>query len=210
MVAAVAEQIGREGVDIEAALTALTRNLAAALVPDRDKPRTNQPTFLGRRMAVVTVVNTGPPLTADVTVGAVTIPGASPQSTYRPQVGDIVWLEMAGTDPQISPPVTTDANRKWNTSTLAGAWTVVGQTPGYWRDPTGMVYLRGAIGGGALPSTITTLPSGFRPPAFCGFAVPRDGAFGMVSVDNAGVVSYQAGAAAPAALYLDGVHFRVD
>jgi hypothetical protein len=102
---AVAALSGQDPVETEAALATITRSAAAAMVPDREQSRTDQPTFLGRRMATVIGVNLGPPLTADVEMNGVLIPGASPQVTYRPAEGDIVWLEFAGTDAHISPPL---------------------------------------------------------------------------------------------------------
>lgn len=209
--------VNPEGID--AALSSLTRQLAAVMADPTTKAPEKRPATLGRRMAEVTVVNLGPPLTADVLLNGTTIPGASPQSTYRPQVGDLVWLEFLGTDAHISPPLTSDLNRKWNALTLVPAWveyTAGGAVvpPGYWRDAQGIVHLRGTVAAGANGTIVAVLPAGYRPPitfsghpvyAFAG-GVP---VAAVVAVSADGSILYY-GPGAPQAVALDSIHFRID
>lgn len=195
------------------------RELAIALQPEPGAPR-----HLSRRLGTVTAVNVGPPLTADVFVGGTIYPGLSPQSTYRPIVDDRVWVEMMGTDAQISPPVTTDANRKWNALPLntADGWVLPVPAsdfadPGYWRDANGIVRLRGCTRLGAAGTVIGTLPAGFRPApgASAGFTLltlnaALTYASAGVLVQTGGAIVHVFGATAPTVLWLDSVRFRVD
>jgi hypothetical protein len=57
------------------------------------------------------------------------------------------------------------------------------QTPGYWKDPFGTVYLQGQAGrASGVESTIFTLPPGFRPTANSYFATYPAGGTGDVSI----------------------------
>jgi hypothetical protein len=51
--------------------------------------------------------------------------------------------------------------------TLAASWISYSatSTPGYWKDPFGVVHLQGMASNGTAGSTIATLPAGYRPPA---------------------------------------------
>ena len=209
----VLDQIGARVADLDAALTAVTRAAGAAMVSVRERT-TGQPVYVGRRLGVVSAVSASPTWTADVTLAGEVIPGAVPQSTYRPFVGDFVWLEFAGPDAHICAPLVTDANRKWNTVSLAAGWTLNGHAVAWWRDPTGMVFMRGTVQGGAVASVIATLPAGVgaRPGSYSAWAVACFGAssFGVVDVTTGGVITYLAGPAAPTAVFLDTIHFRID
>lgn len=61
------------------------------------------------------------------------------------------------------------APETWHAATLQNAWTTVGVTafdePGYMKDPTGRVWIRGvaANGNNAAGTTVFTLPAGYRP-----------------------------------------------
>ncbi len=200
------------------ALAALARQVAALMADPRSKSAELRPVTMTRRQATVTAVNVGPPLTADVLLDGETIPGASPQRTYRPIVGDAVWLEFHGPEAHISPPVTSDANFKWTALTLVGSWVTfsVWNVPlQYHRDAAGFVHLRGSVASGAGGSTITSLPVGFRPAVQSGFGVTawptagtREAAF--IAIDpSTGTIAY-AGTSAPYHLPLDGITFRID
>lgn len=197
-----------------AALADLQRRAREMALALRPEPMTRR--FVGRRLAVVTAVNAGPPLTADVTLDGASIPGVAPQSSYRPIVDDFVWLEMVGTEAHISAPLATDGNRKWNTLTLNGGsgWLSVGNpyaVPGYWRDPTGMVFLRGAAKSGTTITNIATLPAGFRPPTNCEEILPVaiNGGTSTVSVASNGDVLYL-GPTTPTYVGLGSIRFRID
>jgi len=81
------------------------------------------------------------------------------------------------------------------------------------------VSIRGAVtrDAGVWPgdSTVMTLPAGFRPVAFCRFAVvgpTHATAYGLgVTINSAGVLSvYRLGTAQSATVHLDGVSYFVD
>jgi hypothetical protein len=171
---------------------------------------------MNRRMGVVTDVQSLPgfPLTADVEVNNATVPGCSPQSTYRPVVGDLVWLEFLGADPHISPPLTTNDNRRWRSLVLINGWT--GSPPGYWRDTEGVVHIKNAIAGGAVGSVFGNLPANYRPDITERvFAVPYLSSGGASFVAGAVVVRTNGnmewhGPISPSVAYLDGITFRID
>jgi hypothetical protein len=199
----------------------LARSMAALMADPQSKAADRRLPTMGRRMGVVTAVNTLPllPLTADVEVNGTVIPGCSPQSTYRPQVGDLVWLEFLGADPHVSPPLTTYANRVWNLLTLNSPWVPMNDAgwtldPAYWRDPLGIVHLIGSAKSGAHNTVIATLPAGYRPPGNSGFAVycydaGIAPAVGHVAISAVGNLLYL-GPATPAHVALDGITFRID
>ncbi|HEX7276494.1 MAG TPA: hypothetical protein VF244_03905 [Acidimicrobiales bacterium] len=211
----VLERVGHEMTELEARLAGSLREMAAAMVDPREK--TNRPMFLGRRMATVTAVSAvpGQPLTATVNLAGITVPGASPQSTYRPIVGDVVWLEFSGPDPQISSPVTTDLNRKWNTIGYIGAWGPVAGAhaeASYWRDAEGMVYMRGRVAGGNDSTQFGAVAIGSRPPAeqtFAAACLKTSFQVAAISVSSAGILTYH-GPNTPDWVDLSTVHFRID
>jgi len=197
----------------------VARNLAARLASPSTLSADQRPITMSRRMAVVTTVNAGPPVTADVDLNGVTIPGISPQSTYRPLPGDIVWLEFMGADAHISPPLTSDDNFKWRTLTLGSGWTTYAgawdEPLRYYRDPLGFVHLKGSVAGGAMGSTISTLPLTYRPnQTYAGFSCYCFGGAGMqaggVAIQGStGNILYE-GPSSPVQVALDGITFRVD
>jgi hypothetical protein len=84
----------------------------------------------------------------------------------------------------------------WTAPTLAGTWVNFGggyNNAGYWKDSTGRVHLRGMIKSGTIGTTAFTLPSGYRPSATCRFAAESNSAYGICTIDSAGVVTPAAG-----------------
>lgn len=70
-------------------------------------------------------------------------------------------------------------------SAFANSWTNFGgsfELAGYWKDPFGIVHLRGMVAGGAVNSNALTLPPGYRPAAEELFAVTSNNLFGQVGV----------------------------
>jgi hypothetical protein len=200
-------------------LSSLAHSMAALMADPQSKAADRRLPTMNRRMGVVTEVFTLPlfPPTATVEVNGTEIPNCSPQSTYRPQVGDLVWLEFLGADPHISPPLSTYENRKWNDMTLQGAWTSYGggtSFPSYWRDPMGIVHLEGALDGGASNSVFATLPAGYRPRDDKAFiTVYSNGAsllMGVIGARSATGNLEWIGPAAPTTVWLDGITFRID
>lgn len=196
----------------------LARAMAAIMADPQTRAAEARPVSMARRMAEVTAVNAGPPFTADVILDGVEIIGVSPQFTYRPQVGDPVWLEMQGADVQISSPVNSDYIWKWNPLTLASGWfdfAAWAMPASYWRDPMGMVHLRGSVASGANSTNIAVLPEGYRPPYdYAGFSVycvdtanPPVGRNVAIGAD--GGILYL-GPSGPVQVALDSISFRVD
>jgi hypothetical protein len=111
------------------------------------------------------------------------------------------WIERHFPDASRPPSL---AAGPFNPVTLAGAWASV-TTPGYLKDPMGFVHLQGAAQSGA--GTIFTLPAGNRPGATRNFTADGDGAFAVVSITSAGVVSMSVGTAV-VGLSLDGITFK--
>lgn len=69
------------------------------------------------------------------------------------------------------------------------------------KDTFGIVRLRGtATGGTAPPSTIFTLPDGYRPKMFLNVPIAANGAFGYVLIGATGIVNLQGGSTAWASL----------
>jgi hypothetical protein len=88
---------------------------------------------------------------------------------------------------------------------------VVNETTGYWRDPFGVVHLRGfAIRCGTAEMTIFTLPSGFRPGKlehFIAFTENPTPDTGLVTVAANGAV-VTGDVASNGSIALDGITFR--
>jgi hypothetical protein len=79
----------------------------------------------------------------------------------------------------------------WISLSLTNGWLNYGggfNAAGYWRDPFGVVHLRGFIKSGALGQAACTLPAGYRPAANEGMATVANGAFGFLQITSAGLV----------------------
>lgn len=197
-------------------LSSLAHSMAALMADPQSKAADRRLPTMNRRMGVVTAVSALPlfPLTATVEVNGTEIPGCSPQSTYRPQVGDLVWLEFLGADPHISAPLTTYDNRKWNVLVLSGGWAPTGTSiaPSYWRDAQGVVHLEGTMGAGAV-GVFANIPAGYRPPWDMAFSVPcfAGGTWqhAVIATRTSGNFEFS-GPGAPTAVSVDGITFRID
>jgi len=104
-----------------------------------------------------------------------------------------------------------DRSVDWITPTLSGAWVAFGgseQAPAYSRTASGMVLLRGVAKSGTVPSTLFTLPAGFRPLGNRRFPVVANNLFGYISIIATGVVTIEAGSN----VYVDlaAVSFRAE
>lgn len=92
----------------------------------------------------------------------------------------------------------------WVAPTLINSWANSGgayATAGYWKDPWGVVHLRGRVTGGAVPSDVFVLPADYRPQATQTFTVPG----GTVDVEANGSVRVLTGAVPYS---LDSIAFR--
>lgn len=96
----------------------------------------------------------------------------------------------------------------WTAVTFTGGWSKYADA-NYsnvsYRKASDIVQLRGLAAGGSVPSSIFTLPSGFRPPAYLAIAVASNNAFGRITVGADGTVLCDVGS--PTWVSLDGVHF---
>lgn len=93
----------------------------------------------------------------------------------------------------------------WVAPALINSWTNSGgayATAGYWKDPNGIVHLRGRITGGAFPSDAFVLPADYRPTSTLSFAVPTGA---VVDVESDGSVRPISGSSYVA---LDNITFR--
>lgn len=100
-----------------------------------------------------------------------------------------------------------------NAASLAGAWVNFGGVyapAGYWKDINGMVHLRGLVKSGAIPSTIFTLATGYRPAANMNVyqIVVSNNGVGVVEIQSGGAVVAQAGNNTH--FSLEGIKFRTD
>jgi hypothetical protein len=99
----------------------------------------------------------------------------------------------------------------WKSLSLTNGWLNYGggfNNIGYWRDPFGVVHLRGLIKSGTIAQAACTLPVGYRPQANELIVTAANGAFGFVNITSIGQVI----PTAPSSnvwFSLDGITFRV-
>lgn len=103
-------------------------------------------------------------------------------------------------------------NDDWITPTLAGTWADYGSGYAacqYMKDALGFVHIKGLVTGGAAPpTTIFTLPAGYRPLEHLIFATPSFDAFGETRVLSNGGVYARTGNSTWVAL--DGIVFLAE
>lgn len=99
----------------------------------------------------------------------------------------------------------------WTSLALLNSWvagtTSMWGTPAYWKDPFGVVWLRGMLksGGTAENTPMATLPAGTRPSWYTHQRTSNQDNFGFVSCDPAGSVQYKNGSAGNDGMSLAGV-----
>lgn len=106
-------------------------------------------------------------------------------------------------------PLPAPAVEAWIAPSLTNSWADYGSPfnpSGYYRDPYGVVHLRGTIKSGVVGSSAFTLPSGYRPANTELFAAISNGAVGRAAVDNSGGVTPDVGS--NVYFSLDGMTFR--
>lgn len=79
-------------------------------------------------------------------------------------------------------------------------------TAAFFKDPNGVVHLKGLIKSGTVTSAVFTLPSGYRPAATEVQPIVSNGAAGYIDIQNNGVLKVVGGSSAWASL--DGITFR--
>lgn len=98
----------------------------------------------------------------------------------------------------------------WTTPTLLNSWTNFGapyNAVGYYRDPFGIVRLRGVVKGGTIGTSIFVLPVGYRPANYELLSTVSNSAFGNLVIDSVGNVVPQVGSST--AFSLDNMTFRL-
>lgn len=80
------------------------------------------------------------------------------------------------------------------------------ETAGFYKDPFGIVHLKGTIAGGTLTNPAFSLPAGYRPAAHLDLPVVSNAAFGRVIIFSTGPVNAQIGSTTR--FSLDGITFR--
>lgn len=101
------------------------------------------------------------------------------------------------------------ARPEWVAPAMLNSWVYYGapyNTPGFYRDPTGVVHLRGMVKNGSLAAPAFTLPAGCRPEADNLLSVVSNGAFGVVTVQASGDVHMTS--VNSTYVSLDGLTFR--
>jgi hypothetical protein len=95
----------------------------------------------------------------------------------------------------------------WTSVSYTNSWVDygIGFQPVVFRKFGTRVAVRGRMKSGTLSAAAFTLPSGYRPPTTCDFAVASNGAFGLIDVSSAGVVTPIGGS--NTYYCLDGVFF---
>jgi hypothetical protein len=85
-------------------------------------------------------------------------------------------------------------------------------TAAFYRDPFGIVHLKGLVAGGTTPSAIFTLPAGYAPPQDSYFVVMTCGGYGDILIKGSNTSSggevRSRTTPSNACLSLDGVSFR--
>lgn len=98
---------------------------------------------------------------------------------------------------------------QWNTPSFLNSWINYGSTRnpvGYFKDPFGIVHLRGVAKSGTIGTAIFNLPAGYRPTNQEVFPVVSNGTFGYCDVFSSGDVVASSGT--NLAFALDGMTFR--
>jgi hypothetical protein len=94
--------------------------------------------------------------------------------------------------------------------TLLNSWANFGggtSPAGFWKDPTGIVHLTGAVKSGTMGVSIFTLPAGYRPLSGQSyFPIVSNSTTGVCYVDPGGAVVPTAGSSV--SVCLDGISFR--
>lgn len=191
----------------EVGATSVARKLASALV---QKP-SSSPRL---RQAQITAVAADKLSVSAMLPGAAAADGVKFLSSYVPVVGDVVWVLTMTPDVLILGKLA-DASTQWAPPTLVNGWLPYGggfSTPGYLKDASGIVHLRGLVKNGVIGAgtagTIFTLPVGFRPEfiqLLASTASPN--AFARTDVDQAGNVVASSTGGTNAFWSLDGISF---
>jgi hypothetical protein len=102
-----------------------------------------------------------------------------------------VLQRIGEVESQLVEPKTTTAPmlEQWNAPALLNSWVNYGgafNPAGYWKDPFGVVHLRGLVKSGTVGQAIFTLPKGYRPANTEAISVASADAFGELRIDGTG------------------------
>lgn len=166
------------------------------------------------RQGVVTAVAAGPPPSCSVRIGGpagTVVAGVRIASHLgQPIVGDTVWVLIT---PDGDPTVVWVVDALgWTAPALLNSWVDYGgsfATAGY-RKVAGVVYLKGLVKLGTIPSTVFTLPAGFRPAGQRIFTTLANAVVARVDVDTFGNVVVDTAAGGNAWLSLDPITFPAE
>jgi hypothetical protein len=75
----------------------------------------------------------------------------------------------------------------------------------FWKDPTGMVHIEGAVKSGTIGTTVFILPAGYRPGAAIPYPAHTNSGYGQVDVAASGNVVAQTGGITLFGIF---VHFK--
>lgn len=112
-------------------------------------------------------------------------------------------------------PFPTSPLEGWQAPTLLNGWSNYGYESGpagYWKDPFGIVHLRGLLTGGTITLRAFILPEGYRPPYHMVFSAPSQDLTGSFvfcrcDIDTNGDFLILTGS--NFYVSLDGISFRV-
>ena len=85
---------------------------------------------------------------------------------------------------------------QWRAPTLQNSWVYFGsphEPPGYYKDATGRVWIRGLVKSGTLGSPIFTLPAGYEPPYSIVQVGISDDLLCEIDISQAGAVTVGSG-----------------
>jgi hypothetical protein len=143
-------------------------------------------------------------IAAGTSLTAGTIPFSGTAGVFAEDTTNLLWDDTTNTLT-----ATNMAAEAWIAPTFSGTWANVGggfNNAGYYKDPFGVVHLRGLVKSGTIPSTIFTLPVGYRPTAQYYLVVLSQGAIGRLDIATSGTVSATTGN--NLSFSLDNIHFR--
>ena len=109
----------------------------------------------------------------------------------------------------------TEIIEDWNAPALLNSWVnynaATHQPAGYYRDPLGVVHVRGTIKDGTATAgtVLFQLPIGYRPTKFVFLPIVHNGAWGFVYVTASGNVTLGMGVT-NTYVTLDGLYFRAE
>lgn len=129
-----------------------------------------------------------------------------PEADAAASLRDLANALLLATDTLLPDPIRVEP---WNAPTLINSWVNFGagfNPAGYFKDPFGVVHLRGTVKSGTVGNDIFILPAGYRPANTEILACVSNGVLGIIEVSSGGNVNATAGN--NTYFSLDGLTFR--